>query len=175
MHDINTFLPFWEGFSVTAIRPDGDDLLIDLIPQPTRLPTCSGCHQPCTTIHEYCQRSIRDLPILGRVVRLNVELRRVGCSTCGKRMESVRWLDRYSRITKRLAEAVIQACQRLPTLHVAELFGLHWDSVRLLERRALQDALEKLPKAQPKRLVMDEFALFKGHRYASVVLDADTR
>jgi transposase len=175
VHDINTFLPFWEGFSVTAIRSDGDDLLIDLIPQPNRLPTCSGCHQPSTTIHEYCQRSIRDLPILGRSVRLNVELRRVGCSTCGKRMESVRWLDRYSRITKRLAEAVIQACQRLPTLHVAELFGLHWDSVRLLERRALQDALEKLPKAQPRRLVMDEFALFKGHRYASVVLDADTR
>ena len=79
MHDINTFLPFWEGFSVTAIRPDGDDLLIDLIPQSTRLPICSGCHQPSTTIHEYCQRSIRDLPILGRSVRLNVELRRVGC------------------------------------------------------------------------------------------------
>ena len=27
----------------------------------------------------------------------------------------------------------------------------------------------------PTRLVMDEFALYKGHRYASVVLDADTR
>lgn len=175
MHDINTFLPFWDGFSVTAIKPDGDDLLIDLIPQPTRFPTCSGCQQPSSAIHEYCQRSIRDLPILGRTVRLNVELRRVGCGTCGKRMESVSWLDRYSRMTKRLAEAVIQSCRRLPTLHVAELFGLHWDSVRLLERRALQAALEQLPKAQPRRLVMDEFALFKGHRYASVVLDADTR
>ncbi|WVM94485.1 transposase family protein [Halopseudomonas pachastrellae] len=78
------------------------------------MPTCSGCHQPNTTIHEYCQRSIRDLPILGRAVRLNVELRRVGCSTCGKRMESVRWLDRYSRMTRRLADAVIQACQDCP-------------------------------------------------------------
>ena len=175
MHDVNTFLPFWEGFSVIGIRPDGEALLIDLIPNPRRFPTCSGCHQPSTTIHEYCQRSIRDLPILGRSVRLNVELRRVECGACGKRMESVSWLDRYSRMTRRLAEAVTQACRRLPTLHVAELFGLHWDSVRLLERRALQAALEKLPKAQPKRLVMDEFALFKGHRYASVVLDADTR
>lgn len=175
MHDVNTFLPFWEGFSVIGIRPDGEALLIDLIPNPSRFPTCSGCHQPSTTIHEYCQRSIRDLPILGRSVRLNVELRRVECGACGKRMESVSWLDRYSRMTRRLAEAVTQACRRLPTLHVAELFGLHWDSVRLLERRALQAALEKLPKAQPKRLVMDEFVLFKGHRYASVVLDADTR
>jgi transposase len=24
MHDINTFLPFWEGFSVVTIKPDGD-------------------------------------------------------------------------------------------------------------------------------------------------------
>ncbi|MDQ3160046.1 MAG: ISL3 family transposase, partial [Pseudomonadota bacterium] len=31
------------------------------------------------------------------------------------------------------------------------------------------------PPPQPRRLVMDEFALYKGHRYASVVLDADTR
>jgi transposase len=100
--------------------------LIDLIPNPRRFPTCSGCHQPSTTIHEYCQRSIRDLPILGRSVRLNVELRRVECGACGKRMESVSWLDRYSRMTRRLAEAVTQACRRLPTLHVAELFGLHW-------------------------------------------------
>ncbi|EJM24683.1 transposase family protein [Pseudomonas sp. GM21] len=115
------------------------------------------------------------MPILGRVVRLSVLLRRVGCRDCGKRMEAVSWLDRYARMTRRLADAVIQACERLPTLHVAQLFGLHWDSVRLLERRALQVALSVLPKAQPPRLVMDEFALFKGHRYASVVMDADTR
>ena len=58
---------------------------------------------------------------------------------------------------------------------MAQLSGLYWDSVRLLERPALQTALDSLPKAHPRRLVMDEFALFEGHRYASVVLDADTR
>ncbi|WP_413795677.1 MULTISPECIES: ISL3 family transposase [unclassified Pseudomonas] len=157
------------------MKPDGDALLIDLIPQTTRFPTCSGCNESSPTTHEYCQRLIRDLPILGRPVRLNVELRRVGCGACGKRMEAVSWLDRYSRMTRRLAETVIQTCRRLPTLHVAQLFGLHWDSVRLLERRALQAELDKRPVARPRRLVMDEFALFKGHRYASVVLDADTR
>jgi transposase len=125
--------------------------------------------------HEYCERVVRDLPILGRAVRLSVLFGRVGCRDCGKRMEVVSWLDRYARMTRRLADAVIQACERLPTMHVAQMFGLHWDTVPLLERRALQAALSMLPKAQPRRLVMDELALFKGHRYASVVLDADTR
>ncbi len=175
MRDINTFLPFWEGSSVVTIKPDGDALQIDLVPHATRFPSCSGCQKTCSTTHEYCERTVRDLPILGRAVRLSVLLRRVGCRDCGKRMEAVSWLDRYARITRRLAEAVIQACERLPTLHVAQMFGLHWDTVRLLERRALQAALSRLPKAQPRRLVMDEFALFKGNRYASVVLDADTR
>ncbi|QZP30474.1 transposase family protein [Pseudomonas sp. DR48] len=118
MRDINTFLPFWEGFSVVSIKPDGDALQIDLIPQATRFPTCSGCNSPSTTTHEYCRRLIRDLPILGRPVQLNLELRRVGCDACGKRMEAISWVDRYSRMTRRLAEAVIQTCRRLPTWHV---------------------------------------------------------
>uniref|UniRef100_UPI0036F345FF transposase family protein n=1 Tax=Pseudomonas veronii TaxID=76761 RepID=UPI0036F345FF len=48
----------------------------------------------CPTTHEYCDRVVRDLPILGRAVRLNVQLRRVGCRDCGKRMEVVSWMDR---------------------------------------------------------------------------------
>jgi transposase len=157
------------------VIPCGDALQIDLVPHATRIPSCGGCQKTCSTTHEYYERVIRDLPILGRAVRLSVLLRRVGYHDCGKRMEAVSWLARYARMTRRLAEAVIQACERLPTLHVAQLFGLHWDTVRLLERRALQAALSILPKVQPRRMVMDEFALFKGHRYASAVLDTDIR
>ena len=106
MRNINTFLPFWEGFSVVTIKPDGDALQIDLTPNTTRFPSCGGCQKTCSTTHEYCERTVRDLPILGRAVRLCVLLRRVGCRNCGKRMESVSWLDRYARMTRRLAEAV---------------------------------------------------------------------
>ena len=63
----------------------------------------------------------------------------------------------------------------MPVAHVAEMFGLHWTTVRRLDHQRLQRLVASLPVAQPRRLIMDEFALFKGHRYASVVLDADTR
>lgn len=59
--------------------------------------------------------------------------------------------------------------------HVCKLSGLHWGTVRQIERASLQRQLAELPTARPTRFVMDEFALFKGHRYATVVLDADTR
>jgi hypothetical protein len=54
-------------------------------------------------------------------------------------------------------------------------YGKRMEAVSWLERRHLQASLSALPKAQPRRLVMDEFAPFKGHCYASVVLDADKR
>lgn len=132
MHEINTFVPFREGFSVVTIKPDGDAIQNDLIPHATRFPSCSGGQIRCSTTPEYCERTVPDLPILGRTLRLSLLLRRVGCRDCGKRMEAVSWLDRYARMTRRLAEAVIQACERLPTLHVAQLFRLHWGTVRLL-------------------------------------------
>ncbi|WP_256657821.1 hypothetical protein [Pseudomonas sp. 2FG] len=47
------------------------------------------------------------MPILGRTVQLSVALRRVACRTCGQRKELVSWLDRYARLTRHLAEAVL--------------------------------------------------------------------
>ncbi|TDV58771.1 transposase ISL3 family protein [Pseudomonas sp. LP_7_YM] len=90
------------------------------------LSTPPWCHYSCRLSGFFLKKHIRDLPILGRAVRLNVLLRRVGCRDCGKRMENVSWLDRYAHMTQRLAEAVIQACERLPASHVAQMFGLHW-------------------------------------------------
>jgi transposase len=89
-------------------------------------------------------------------------------------VQKVAWLQPHSRLTRRLAEAVGRLTAQMATLHVARLFGLHWSTVRACERQALGERLSSLPPVRPTRLIMDEFALFKGHRYATVVLDADS-
>lgn len=175
MSEVKTSLPFWEGFHVVDLRVEGTTVHIRLEPDPTVLLRCSRCRRNDLPIHEYCRRRIRDLPMLGKMVLLEVRLRRVACPDCGFRMEAVSWLDRHARLTRRLADAASALCARMATAHVAELFGLHWSTVRTLDQRRLEAAVAALPEAFPRRLVMDEFALYKGHRYASVVLDADTR
>lgn len=168
-------LPFWQGFRVADLQVHDQLVRVHLHPSDLAGLCCGRCGRAAQGLHEKVHRCIRDLPMLGRAVWLQVQLRRVYCAHCGTGMQQVPWLDRHSRLTRRLAQTVAQWCAKLPIKHVAEMFGLHWSTVREIDRRRLQALVASLPAAQPRRLVMDEFALYKGHRYASVVLDADTR
>jgi transposase len=161
MTNHNLDLPFWEGFVVSNLERKHAATWITLVPDPSAAMVCSGCEGNCWQVHESGWRIIRDMPMLG--------------GACGTRAERVLWLDRHARITRRLADFVGLWCEKLPVAHVCKLTGLHWETVRRIDRERLEGQLAALPEAYPTRLVMDEFALFKGHRYATVVLDADTR
>jgi transposase len=175
MEDFTRSLPFWEGFVVRDVKMAGEQMQVTLAPCPERPARCGGCAAEGLTTHEHVRRRIRDLPMVGQALVLDVTLRRLACPGCGQRLESVPWLDRHARLTRRMVQQVAYWCERLPTAHVAAMFGLHWSTVRRLDVQRLEGLLASLPPPAPRRLVMDEFALHKGHRYASVVLDADTR
>lgn len=175
MQDNNLDLPFWEGFLASNLERKDGATWITLVPDVAAPMVCSGCNGNCWRTHETSWRIVRDMPMLGDPVWLKVRLRRVHCSECGNRAERVTWLDRHARLTRRLAQFVSIWCQKLPVSHVCKLSGLHWETVRRIERESLAAQIAALPDAAPTRLVMDEFALFKGHRYATVVLDSDTR
>ncbi|HZX28980.1 MAG TPA: ISL3 family transposase [Telluria sp.] len=175
MSDHSLHLPFWEGFIATELDSGDDAIWITLHRDPTAAMVCGGCGAHCYQVHDVVTRSIRELPMQGRPVWLRVPLCRLKCTACGTRTERVTWLSRHARVTRALAEFVGAWCEKLPVAHVCKLSGLHWGTVRQIERARLERQLAALPPAQPARLVMDEFALFKGHRYATVVLDADSR
>lgn len=175
MHDHTDWLPFWQDFRVLKMQILEGHVYISLAPEDLSRITCGTCSRPCRQVHEHVRRRVRDLPILGHPVILDLLLYRLDCPGCGRCLQRVPWLDRHARMTRRLAQAAAECCSRMPVAHVAEMFGLHWDTVRRLDHMRLQSVVASLPVAQPRRLIMDEFALFKGHRYASVILDADTR
>ena len=60
-------------------------------------------------------------------------------------------------------------CQVLPIKHVAAFFGLGWDAVKAIDKRHLMDTLGAIDLSGVSILAMDEFAIHKGHRYATVI------
>mgnify|MGYP002413281644 FL=1 len=63
----------------------------------------------------------------------------------------------------------------LPIKQIVGLTGLHWHTLKTIDKGRLTRDLPEPDLSLFRYLVMDEFALFKGHRYGSVVIDAETR
>jgi transposase len=132
---------------------------------------CSGCGQETSDVHERTVRCVRDLPILDADTYIWVPRYRVACPTCGPKVEALPWLSVWARVTDRLAESIVRLCRILPIQHVAELYALDWDTVKTLDVAALTDRLLPVDLSTVTAIAMDEFAIRRGHRYATVILE----
>lgn len=164
----------WEGFLPRHFRRlSASECLIELIVDPATSARCSGCDQPCRLIHDSTMRTIRDRDLFEYRVWLKVPIRRVRCPRCGVTREALSWLAPRARITRRLQCHAEVLLSLLPIKHVAELTGLHWHTLKTLDKARLAREMPEPDLSRVRYLVMDEFALYKGHRYASVAMDAE--
>ena len=173
MHPID-LAAFWPGYDVVACRQSTPDtLLISLEPLAECLPICGRCLQPCPLIHDRRIRQVRDRDLLDQRVLLQLPVRRVDCLNCGRVSERIDWLAPASRLTQRLRVWLEGLLQLLPISHVSRLTGLHWHTLKTLDKCRLEAEVGAFEPGDVRRLVMDEFALHKGHRYATVIMDAE--
>mgnify|MGYP003584160826 CR=1 FL=1 len=132
---------------------------------------CSRCAGWSRAIHDQQERRIRDLPILEHRVELIVPRIRVACQRCGPSLERLSWLQPYARVTQRLGESVARLCRVASVQHVAAFFGLNWKTVKQLDCAALERQLGPVDLNGLQVIGMDEFAIQKGHRYATVIVE----
>jgi transposase len=145
--------------------------VIRLEPVRERRRCCSGCGRFTTAIHDLEERRVRDLPVFEHAVELIVPRVRVACVRCGPKLELLPWLDAYARVTRRLADSVSRLCQVASILHVARHYGLDWKTVKELDRACLERTLGPVDLDGIEVIAMDEFAIQKGHRYATVIVE----
>lgn len=173
-----SWLGGWEGYRVESIyRKEGacPAVWIYLGREPNGPMVCDGCGHEVESIHDVEIRHVRDLSILDARTWLSVPRRRVACPRCGPKLERLTWLDRHARVTRRLGDNVVRLCAVLPIKQVAAFFGLHWDTVKALDKAALSRRLDPVDLSGVEILAMDEFAIQRGHRYATVVIEPHTR
>lgn len=180
--ELTELLGGWEGYRLDSLerhepteegaRPQ---IRLTLEPETTRLKRCSGCGDIVEAVHDAEDRWVRDLPILDAETWLCVRRCRLACPRCGSKLEQLSWLGRYARVTRRLAESVARLCRELPIKHVAEYYGLHWSTVKAIDHAYLEEKLGPINLAGVEQIAMDEFAIQKGHRYATVVVEPHTK
>lgn len=169
-------LGVWEGFEMEdltdELRGDVRWCVIKLRPARPAWHCCSGCGEWLEAVHDVERRRIRDLPIFEVPVELDVPRLRVLCPSCGPRVEVLPWLDPYARVTVRLAMSVARLCKLMPIRHVAAFYGLAWTAVKLIDQRQLLRELGPVADLGGVDVIaMDEFAIQKGHRYATVIVE----
>ena len=175
--DATDFLGEWEGYEVESVqrlprRKGQARVLVELMPREGSPGRCSGCGRKVASVHDTTVRAVRDLPILDAQTLLKVPRRRLDCPRCGPKLERLSWLSPWGRVTNRLAESAARLCQHMAVKHVAQYYGLHWDQVKGIDKQWLQKTLGPVDLSGVEVIAMDEFAIQKGHRYATVIVDA---
>lgn len=168
----------WDGYRVDrVVWPEGDGRTVSLYLKPTaKVMYCEQCGARCRQVHETTVRRVRDLPLFEYRVVLYVPRRRLWCEQCGgPRLERLSWLGRYQRVTDRLAQACSQLLQSSNVQAVARFYDLGWHTVKTVDKAWLRASIQEPDWSRIEYLAMDEFALHKGHRYATVVVDPISR
>ena len=176
------FLGRWEGFRVGSVRrqersPDQPrpEIWIDLIAMKGEAMRCSGCGRLLERVYDVEPRWVRDLPLLDATTWLRVPRQRVDCPHCGPKIEELSWLAPYARVTRRLSDSVARLCRDVPIRQVAAYFHLDWKTVKRIDKDHLQESFGAVDLAGVTVLLMDEFAIQKGHRYATTIVDPYTK
>jgi len=164
----------WTGYRLERVEwPQGEGRTLALHLKPVgKVMLCEQCGARCSQIHETSIRRVRDLPLFEYRVVLHVPRRRVWCDHCGgPRLEKLDWLGRYQRVTERFAKACEKLLQAASVQAVAAFYDLGWHTVKSIDKARLRARVREPDWSSIRYLAMDEFALHKGHRYATVVVD----
>ena len=142
----------------------------------SKFPECPHCHGHDVVVHEYRERVAIDSTILNLKFFLHITYRTFKCKYCDKyATEQMEFLAENGRHTKRLEEAVNKDLEMTGSIKdTAKRVGVSWDICKRIHKRHLQKKIY-FHLGNATRLAIDEFSIKKGHKYATVVVDLDSK
>lgn len=133
---------------------------------------CGVCGRGHRSFYDQKPGLVRDLACGEHRIYLELLVRRVACRSCGKvKRERLAWLADNPFYTKRFAWQVGRRCRTATIKDVARELGLHWDTVKELEKQYMREQLRRAGTPAPKVIGIDEISIRRGHTYRIVVSD----
>jgi transposase len=137
--------------------------------------TCPHCGLESDKLHQNHRYLVKDLPISGQPVYLQVNRRQFKCDNCRKPFsEELHFVAKKRTYTKRLAENILEQLKEGDILNVSRRNNVTEEEIQ----RMVEDIAEEITEpdlSKLKRLGIDEIALVKGQKnYCAVLVNLDT-
>lgn len=170
----------YEGKSLMQAE-DGSEAVFVMEKTPCEAP-CPQCGTK-SYINNCAKMELKDMPIFsGMRQNLLCLYHQYQCPKCGKTFrDEVPFAYPQTRITRRAATWIeTLLVHRMSVRTIQQITGIHWDTIHLVHKNMMDTALEdrvrrwKEENYHPQLLAVDEFAIHKGHTYATCVLDLET-
>jgi len=164
-----------EGIKVISKRQHEGIGIIFQIEQMNSYSICPYCRTLSRRLHQNHRYLVKDLPLSGQPVYLEINRRQFKCDSCSKPFrEELNFVNKKRSYTLRLAEDIIAQVLKSNIKSVAEKSHVTTEEIE----RMLRDVSESCLKSKPsslKRLGIDEIAWVKGQgNYCAVLIDLDS-
>lgn len=136
--------------------------------------TCARCGRRGPTYDTArTPRLFEFVPLFGYAVFLVYAMRRIDCATCGVHTEAVPWADGKHRCCNAYRLFLARWARRLSWSEAARIFGTTWNVVYRSVRWVVDYGLEHRSLDGIFSIGADEVAVWKGHKYLTVVYQID--
>ena len=144
--------------------------------------SCPHCH---SRMYSYGAFSvlIKDFPDLPKRKKyIGFSGHRFRCTSCGETItEDIPCQCPFTRVTWDMALWIIHLLKCHTSISaISAMLSVHWSAIQKIQKHIMDKALAafetclKKSNYRPRYLAVDEFAIHKGHRYATCVMDLET-
>jgi len=135
---------------------------------------CPECGQWCH-VHDRVKRTYRHLDVCESECYVTAEIPRTKCDRCGILQLKTPWARGYVSYTDAFERKAMSLLRSMPISKVAEAMRVGpWVIEGMMENH-VRNALDRMDLSSVKNILLDETSSKRGHRYITVIADADTK